>query len=223
MWRYSDETRCWIYGVADFAGNATIASFIFTTAAPPPLVAEDRFESAPPRRWPLRRRRRRRGTPPSQQAQFCTFRRSPRSWPARPASGRPTLRLALDPGDAVIRFAYRTVVPAVSSTTGTFVSASYTLGSEAGQVLGSSPMLTSQPTTVMTIGVSWQLRGWPGHATAALAPPPDAAGEVTLVRTARSTGLLDPCHGPHHRRPARRVSRRPTSPAASPRRGRRLL
>jgi len=188
MWRYSDQYSLLIDGVADFAGNPAIASFIFTTAAPPPLVAEDGFESATGATLAGAQLLSGAGAPVISGMRSLYIPPIGSSAPGSTGTRQLMLRLALDPGDTVIRFAYRTVVPA-GSTTGTFASASYTLGSEAGQVVGSSPTLTSQPTTVMTIGASGNFEVGP-VTTAALALPADAAGEVTLMRTAPgSTGL----------------------------------
>ena len=91
------------------------------------------------------------------------------------------LRLALAPGDTVIRFSYRTVNPSA------FDGARFWMGSEGGQIVVSTLSSATQSTTTATI---------PGQGSVSLGPitagefalPPDAAGELTLLRIAQTAG-----------------------------------
>ena len=183
MLRYGEQYSVMFDGIVDFAGNVyppggTVA---FTTAAAPPLVAEDGFESAT-------------GTTLAS-AQVLSGSGAPTITGARslyippivsvfPPSGSTkltqlALRLALAPGDTVVRFSYRTVNPS------SFGGATFQMGSEGGQIVVPTLSSATQSTTTATI---------PGQGSVMLGPittgefalPPDAAGEITLIRFAQT-------------------------------------
>lgn len=188
MWRYGEQYSIAFDGLVDFAGNAYPpgGGVTLTIAAAPPLVGEDGFESAT-------------GTTLAG-AQILTGTGTPIITGARSlyvpplpdvlTSGRAqmtqfALRVALAPGDTVLRFSYREVNPNV------FGSAYFLMGSEGGQVV--SPSLaspTQAPTTATIPGTGTVMLG--PTTTAEFALPPDAAGAITLTRIARAAGTSMP-------------------------------
>ena len=187
MWRYGEQYSIAFDGLVDFAGNAYPpgGGVTLTIASAPPLVAEDGFESAT-------------GSTLAG-AQLLTGTGAPiitgtRSLYVPPlpdvlTAGRVqmtqfALRIAVAPGDTVLRFSYREVNP--NSFPGSF----FLMGSEGGQVV--SPSLPpTQSTTTATISGTGTVQLGP-ITTAEFALPPDAAGEVTLTRIVRGAGTSMP-------------------------------
>jgi hypothetical protein len=190
MWRYGEQYSIAFDGVVDFAGNVYPpgGGVTLTIAAAPPLVDEDGFESAT-------------GTMLAG-AQILTGTGTPtitgtRSLYVPPlaevyTSGRAqttqfALRVAIAPGDTVLRFSYREVNP----NPNVFGSSYFLMGSEGGQVVSPSlPSATQAPTPATIPGTGTVMLG--PITTAEFALPPDAAGAITLTRIARAAGTSMP-------------------------------
>jgi hypothetical protein len=91
-------------------------------------------------------------------------------------------RLAVDPGDTVLRFSYRIVVPANSTASG-FGQARYQVASQGGMVISGVPSIITAPTTVATIGSYGDFMVGP-LATADIDLSFDVIDEVTFMRIA---------------------------------------
>jgi hypothetical protein len=177
MWRYNDQYSLLTDGVIDFAGNPVSSSnaILFMTGPPPPLAAEDGFESATDTTLGGGQVLSGSGAPTISGA---------RSLYVPPFSGSPppmgqttqfALRLALSPGDSVVRFSYRTVSPS------SFDNARFLMASEGGVIASPTLPPDSGPPTAATIPGQGQITIGP-LMTAEFPLTPDAAGEITLSR-----------------------------------------
>jgi len=178
-------------GVTDFAGNAAGPPTLdFTTRAAPPLVAEDGFESVT--------------GPTLDGAQILLGPAAPVIAGTRslymPSAPSPTaqatqfaLRLAVAPGDTVVRFSYRVVEPPSRPD-----STPFAVGSPGASRLVMMLPRTTAPNELVTIADRGSV--WVGPlATAEIPLPPDAASEVVIARIQRGYGcpgaLLPPVEG----------------------------
>jgi hypothetical protein len=114
--RYATSYGLVTNGVADFAGNPVSAAgpFTFTTRAAPPLVAEDGFESAPDGALGGAQVVSGAGWPVLAGARSLYLQQRGGTSPAlgfTPLS----VRVALAPGDQVVRFSYRLVSPSATT------------------------------------------------------------------------------------------------------------
>jgi hypothetical protein len=181
LWRFDDRYTLMAESLVDFAGNRASAVFTFTTGSPPPLVAEDGFESAT-------------GTTVAG-AQVLSGAGAPvisgtrslyiPSLQAQPGSGwneatQLALRLALEPGDKVLRFAYRTVNADLSPS-----QPFYLMASEGGQIVYQMLFATTATTTIATFPGGGQASLGP-IMTAEFALPPDAVREIVFTRNLRA-------------------------------------
>ena len=204
--RYSEQYVVQFAGTADFAGNLARQQdeLSFRTLPAPPLIAEDGFESV--------------ATATLGGAQIVTGADAPTIAGARSLYIPPTmggagggqtqvaLRLAVAPGDSVLRFSYRLVNPSGFSNT------RFAVASPGGTILWTAPEPDSGTTTTQAM--------FPGSVypvgpvtTAELPLPADATTEVVFARVVQGLkcgGLFPPPQArPDHRRPARRVGAGP--------------
>jgi hypothetical protein len=167
-------------GASDFAGNAARADadYRFTTRAPPPLVPEDGFDSATGETLGG-------GILFAGAAAPVIAGTKSLYLPTAGSFGPPrrlttlALRLALKPGDKVVRFSYRLV----TANSGFFTTATFGVASPGGKIVVASlpqPPTTSVATPVNIPGQG-SLQALPAS-TGELALPPDAAGEIVFVR-----------------------------------------
>jgi hypothetical protein len=182
--RYGEQYHLSVDGITDFAGNAASpVSVQFTTAAAPPLVAEDGFESTTGAMLGGAQILAGTGEPVLTGARSLYI---PASGGGAPSGPRPqrtqlVLRLAVTPGDTVVRFAYRTVNPSTVST-GTIIFVAVPGGGGAAQNVTSAPT----PTTAATVAGQAVSLGPPAMAEIPL--PADASSEIVIARIAYGTG-----------------------------------
>jgi hypothetical protein len=164
-------------GIADFAGHPATATGAtsFTTRPAPPLVPEDGFESATGTTLG--------GAQILSGAVAIAGTRSlyipatpagPFSGP-RPRSTRLAVRLAVAPGDTVVRFAYRLV-----SATNGLGGLTFTLASEGGKTSRKSLGGDGTAPTMATLPDGSQVQVGP-IATAEIPLPADVGGEVVFA------------------------------------------
>jgi hypothetical protein len=182
--RYDERYGVQFDGVTDFAGNVTRAGRVvdFMTRPAPPLIAEDGFEST--------------ATATLGGAQVVTGTDAPpisgsRSLYIPPTTGgagggqtQLALRLAVTPGDSVLRFSYRFVNP-----TG-FGNTKYAVASAGGKIEWTMPDPDSGVTTTLEMLPGSQYPVGP-VTTAEIALPADVTDEVVFARVVDSV----PCGG----------------------------
>src|SRR5262249_30851592 len=100
------------------------------------------------------------------------------------------LRLAIQPGDTMVRFSYRTVKP-TGYASATSVAARYLMASEGRGHVALTPAFTETPATPQTVASYGDFLLGP-TTTATLALPNDAADEITLERVVPQAGGLPP-------------------------------
>lgn len=186
LWHFDDRYTLMADSLVDFAGNRTTAVFSFTTGPPPPLVAEDGFESST--------------ATTVAGAQVLSGPDAPvisgtrslyiPSLQAPSGSGwsettQLALRVALEAGDKVLRFAYRTVNPGSAASQW---EPYYLMASEGGQIVSQTLGSTTTGSTTVTIPGGGQISLGP-LMTAEFALPPDAAREIVLTRNVRACCL----------------------------------
>jgi len=186
--RYGETYRIDFAGVADFAGNpaggGTTAGLGFTTVAAPPLIAADGFESVT--------------AATLGGAQVLSGTGAPiisgtRSLYVPPVSGigdfgnvtQLALRVTVTPGSKVLRFSYRDVNP------GTTTTASFSIASVGGSIVGGVACAAGAAATTATIG-GVQVTLSP-IATMSIDLPDDASSEIVV---ARRIWLNGNCGGP---------------------------
>jgi hypothetical protein len=177
--RYGQQYTVDGRGIADFAGNVVSGSGpSFSTPALPPLVAEDGFESVSDTLLGDA------GVIDDRTGATISGARSlwfpPRTDPPEGAPLVPAtqfaLRLALSPGDTVVRFKYRTVNP------GPGPAATFAVASVGGTIVTMDLPADDAVVGTATVGMSEVTLG--PIATATIALPSDAAGEIVLARIA---------------------------------------
>jgi hypothetical protein len=186
MWRYNEQYSLLLDGVVDFAGNARPAGGpppAFTTTAPPVLVAEDGFESVTATTLAGAQVLSQPDGPAitGTRSIYIPSLAGSISAGQRAATTQLALRIALDPTNTVLRFAYRPSTGSVGATEVYFL-----LGSEGGQVTYATLPTYDGPTTIVTVG---QRQVALGPVTTAEFPLPmgaASAGELTLVRRVRA-------------------------------------
>jgi hypothetical protein len=171
--RFAELYTFAIDGISDFAGNATVsaATLGFTTKPAPPLVAPDGFESVVSDKLGGAQVLTGMGAPIIDGTKSLYI--APASGMQRPRITQLALRLALAPGDTVVRFAYQIVSPELGGG-GTF-----SLGSVGGTIVTWWPYSGVGTTTATFPGGAQYSLG--PVATAIIALPPDATGEVVLA------------------------------------------
>jgi hypothetical protein len=180
MWRYSDQYTILVGGIVDFAGNMSSpgGAIVFTTGAPPPLAAEDGFESATGTTFAGAQVLAGSGAPTITGTRSLYIPPLPSAFP--PGRGDITqlgLRLAVDPTDTVVRFAYRSVNQSPTSASPGFL-----LGAEGGQVAYAYLAADSGLSTTETIGQESVSLGPVTTAEIVLPAGAASAGAVTLLR-----------------------------------------
>jgi hypothetical protein len=173
--RFGDTYRVSLAGVADFAGNLghTDDDVVFKTDAAPPLITEDGFESVTATALGGAQVLSGGGTAVIAGAKSLYIPSS--SGIGTPPPVQLALRLALTPGDRVLRFSYRVVTPS------SFAFTQFLMASVGGTIVGFASSLTSSPTSTVT---------FPGGAQATVGPivdaefplPTDASGELVIER-----------------------------------------
>jgi hypothetical protein len=174
-------------GIGDFAGNlsGSTSQLTFTTRAAPPLVAADGFESVTDAALGGAQVLSSTAGDPT-----ITGTRSlyvpPTSVPVTQASTQLALRLAIAPGDTVLRFSYRMVN--ASTTTNAY----FEVGTVGGTIVTSVPPLGGTSTTTATVGGTQVTLG--PVATATIALPGDTGAEIAFQRVTSAThcGLPSP-------------------------------
>jgi hypothetical protein len=177
--RYGQQYTIDVRGLIDFGGNTLSGSGPgFTTYDLPPLVAEDGFESLNDALIGAAGVLHDTDGPTINGARSLWF--PPRTDPPEGAPLVPTtqfaLRLALSPGDTVVRFSYRTVNP------GPGPAPSYAVASAGGTIVTMDLPADDAVVARATVGTSEVTLG--PIATATIALPSDAAGEIVLARIA---------------------------------------
>jgi len=185
--RYDERYVVQFAGTADFAGNLARAmdELQFMTRPAPPLIAEDGFEST--------------AVATLGGAQIVTATDAPtisggRSLYIAPTTGgdgggqtQVLLRLAVTPGDSVLRFSYRLVNPSGFSNT------RFAVASPGGTIQWTTPAPDSGITTTQAMFPGSQFPV--GPVTTAELPLPDATNEVVFARVlqgVRCGGLFPP-------------------------------
>ena len=171
--RFGEVYTIAIDGISDFAGNAAVpaATLGLTTKPAPPLVAPDGFESVVSDTLGGAQVLSETGAPIIDGTKSLYI--APASAMQRPRITQLALRLALAPGDTVVAFAYQIVSPELGGC-GTF-----SLGSVGGTIVTWSPDAGVGTTTATFPGGAQYSLG--PVATASIALPPDATGEVVLA------------------------------------------
>jgi hypothetical protein len=175
--RFGEVYTVSIDGISDFAGNAAVpaGTLGFTTKPAPPLVAPDGFESVTSDTLGGAQILSGTGAPIIDGTQSLYV--APVSAMSRPRITQLALRLALAPGDTVVHFTYQVVSPELGGG-GTF-----SLGSVGGTIVTWAPDADSGTTSASFPGGAQYALG--PVATASIALPPDAAGEVVLALALR--------------------------------------
>jgi hypothetical protein len=189
MLRYGETYSIDIDPIRDFAGNVPMLNGSVTRSmrAAPPLLAEDGFESLLDASL-------------LGSAQVLTDPGAPLISGARSlyvfpeaTSGTPAtafaVRLAIAPGDSVLRFSYRIV----SATATGGDDAEFLVGSPGGTIV-TTVLPASGPRTAGRISVNEVMVG--PLATAAIDLPPDAVGELVLMRAFSERSCSAPAADP---------------------------
>jgi hypothetical protein len=180
--RYGETYTVDIDGLADFAGNRAAATnaLTFNTKPPPPLVAADGFESVTDATLG--------GAEVLSGAAAPTISGSRSLYiPPVTAFGTPpttqlALRIAIAPGNSVLRFSFRNVTVSPTATYGADFKVASVGGSIVSTVLpdaggtGTSTVIDQTSVTLSPV------------ITATINLPADAAGEVVLARTTKWGG-----------------------------------
>jgi hypothetical protein len=192
MWRYSDTYTLVLTEVVDFAGNAPASgnTMTFTTVAPPPLAAQDGFESVTGATFAGAQVLSGAGAQVIGGGQSLYVPPVASMTPIAGGTQQFAFRVALAPGDTVVRFSYRTVKP-VAFGAATSVPATYLMASEGRQIVSLAPTLTETPTTTQTIAPTGDVLLGP-VGTLELGLSTDATGEITLARVVPAAGGLPP-------------------------------
>ncbi|HXU05250.1 MAG TPA: hypothetical protein VN903_30030 [Polyangia bacterium] len=190
MWRYDDLYRLSFDGVVDFAGNlwppGTTTAFM--TAAPPVLVPEDGFESATGATLAGAQVLSGAGAPTITGGCSLYIPSLPSQLVAGPRAAitQLALRIALDPADTVLRFAYRSVGQ-TNNGAGALGEPYYSLGSEGGPIASATLGADGGPTTIVSLGQGQVSVGPIMTAEFALPAGAASSGQLTLVRRVRAS------------------------------------
>jgi hypothetical protein len=176
--RFGETYHASLAGIPDFSGNVGRAAddFAFTTIAAPPLVAEDGFESATGTSLGGGQILSGAGAPTisGTTSLYVPLAATNVIYPLPSKVTQLALRLALNPGDSVLRFSYELVNPTLPMMT------TFLLASVGGAITAPTlPAADKTPTTTATI---------PGTGTVTIGPvttgelplPPGASGEIVL-------------------------------------------
>jgi hypothetical protein len=182
MLRFGDEYRATFQGITDLPGNEMHpAGAAFTTRPPPPLIAGDGFESITEATLGGAQVLSGAGAP------VLAGTRSLYIPPVATLASQTQLavRLAVAPGQKLVRFDFRTVNPSAASIT-------WIVAGVGGELETATPASdVGAPTTAATINGTEVALGPTRHVEIPLRP--DVRGEVAVVRTAAQGGR---CGGP---------------------------
>jgi len=174
--RYGETYTVDIGGLADFAGNlaASTNALTFNTKPPPPLVAADGFESVTDTMLGGAEVLSGTGDPTISGSRSLYI--PPVTMYALPPTTQLALRIAVAPGNTLLRFSYRNVTTAPIAPFG----ANFKVASVGGSIVSASlPAPVGTGTSAMIDGVSVTVGP---VMTATINLPADAAGEVVLAR-----------------------------------------
>ena len=186
--RYGETYTVDLNGIADFAGNraAPTNALTFNTKAAPPLVAADGFESVTDATLGGAEVLSGAGAPTISGSRSLYV--PPGTTVGMPPTTQLALRVAIVPGNTVLRFSYRNVTLSPTATFGAQIKVASVGGSIVSMVL---PDGNGQATAAVIDQTSVTLGPL---MTAAIGLPDGAAGEVVLARTTQwvSCGLPYP-------------------------------